>query len=191
MADSKTVEFTAGVDQGGARGIFAAMAGVLSSRGMSILAAETALLADGLLLLRYRATDTQAAGPSDEKRLTQVAKEMVAAIDSTTPPNFRRFWGTENKADATLTSLSTEVRLDSQISAEHLVVEVFTFDRIGLMYDLARTLHDMDLSIRHAKIGTYLDQVVDVFYVTERDGAKPVSEERVAGIREGLMRVLE
>lgn len=191
VADSKTVEFTAGVDQGGARGIFAAMAGVLSSRGMSILAAETALLADGLLLLRYQANDTQSEGPSDETRLDQVAQEMVASIDSTSPPNFRRFWGTENKADNTLTSLPTEVHLDDQLSSEQLLVEVFTFDRIGLLYDLARTLHDMDLSIRHAKIGTYLDQVVDVFYITERDGAKPMSEQRLSGIKEGLMRVLE
>ena len=31
----------------------------------------------------------------------------------------------------------------------------------------------LGLIIRFAKIGTYLDQVVDVFYVTERDGSKP------------------
>lgn len=192
VADSKTVEFTAGIDQGGARGIFAGMAGVLSSRGMSILAAETALMADGLLLLRYQATDNQAAGPTDPERLELIAKEMVDSIDSSDAPNFRRFWGNDNKvAEPALATLPTDVHLDDQLSSEHLIVEVFTFDRIGLLYDLARTLHDMNLSIRHAKIGTYLDQVVDVFYITERDGAKPVDGERVKGIREGLLKVLE
>ena len=192
VSDSKTVEFTAGIDQGEARGIFAAMAGVLSSRGMSILAAETALLADGLLLLRYQATDTQASGPTELARLELVSQEMIAAIDSNATPNFRRFWGTENKiAEPALATLPTEIHLDTELSSEYLLIEVFTFDRIGLLYDLARTLHDLELSIRLAKIGTYLDQVVDVFYVTERDGSKPVDEARLGEIRAGLSKVLE
>ena len=37
---------------------------------------------------------------------------------------------------------------------------------------LAAQKHDLGLVIRHAKIGTYLNQVVDVFYVTARAGQK-------------------
>jgi [protein-PII] uridylyltransferase len=44
--------------------------------------------------------------------------------------------------------------------------------------------------IHFAKIGTYLDQVVDVFYVAERDGRKPQSEERLAEIRAALVNVI-
>src|SRR5690606_31594153 len=42
IAGSKTVEFVAGISRGVGRGIFSAMAGVLSARGMSIVAGETA-----------------------------------------------------------------------------------------------------------------------------------------------------
>jgi [protein-PII] uridylyltransferase len=59
-----------------------------------------------------------------------------------------------------------------------------------LLYRLARALHDAGLVIRFAKIGTYLDQVVDVFYVTERDGRKPCEEERLAEIRAVLTAVI-
>jgi [protein-PII] uridylyltransferase len=69
-------------------------------------------------------------------------------------------------------------------------VEVFTIDRRGLLYRLARALHDAGLVIRFAKIGTYLDQVVDVFYVTERDGGKPTTEDRLAEIRASLASVI-
>jgi [protein-PII] uridylyltransferase len=55
---------------------------------------------------------------------------------------------------------------------------------------LARALHDLGLVIQFSKIGTYLDQVVDVFYVTERDGQKPRGEARLAEIRESLMNVI-
>jgi [protein-PII] uridylyltransferase len=67
---------------------------------------------------------------------------------------------------------------------------VFTVDRRGLLYRLARALHDAGLVIRFAKIGTYLDQVVDVFYVTERNGQKPLAEERLAQIRDALTAVI-
>jgi [protein-PII] uridylyltransferase len=50
--------------------------------------------------------------------------------------------------------------------------------------------NDLRLLIRYAKIGTYLDQVVDVFYVTERDGSKPISDERLEEIRAQLLEVI-
>jgi [protein-PII] uridylyltransferase len=86
--------------------------------------------------------------------------------------------------------LPNEVRIDTQLSEECAIVEMFTIDRRGLLFRLARALHDMALIIRFAKIGTYLDQVVDVFYVTERDGSKPTSEERLAEIRTRLLEVV-
>jgi [protein-PII] uridylyltransferase len=46
------------------------------------------------------------------------------------------------------------------------------------------------LVIRFAKIGTYLDQVVDVFYVTERDEQKVAGEARISEIRGGLLTVI-
>jgi [protein-PII] uridylyltransferase len=67
------------------------------------------------------------------------------------------------------------------------VVEVVTVDRRGLLYKLARALHDLGLVIRFSKISTYLDQVVDVFYVTERSGEKPTSDQRREEIRSTLM----
>ena len=76
------------------------------------------------------------------------------------------------------------MRIDNELSDECTVVEVFTVDRRGLLYRLARALHDLGLVIRFAKIGTYLDQVVDVFYVTERDGAEAAGR-RAAGRNPG------
>jgi len=43
--------------------------------------------------------------------------------------------------------------------------------------------------VRSAKIGTYLDQVVDAFHVTDEAGRKVVDPERLARIRNALERV--
>ena len=42
-----------------------------------------------------------------------------------------------------------------------------------------------------AKIGTYIDQVVDVFYVTDRNGNKIESKEQFDAIREKLLEQIE
>jgi [protein-PII] uridylyltransferase len=94
------------------------------------------------------------------------------------------------EAAAALTNLPNEVRINNELSDECSVVEVFTIDRRGLLFRLARALHDLGLVIRFAKIGTYLDQVVDVFYVTERDGRKPAFDHRLDEIRQALTAVI-
>ncbi len=190
--DDNTVEFIAGIDQGTGRGIFSKMAGVLASRGMRILAAETVGLARDLLLLRYVVDDTESTTTSDSARIADISRRMVESIDSDEPPKFRRIWGRDQKeATAALSQLPNEVRIDTSLSADCAIVEVFTFDRIGLLYHLAHALHELTLNIRFAKIGTYLDQVVDVFYVSERDGTKPTSDERLLQVRQALERVID
>ena len=57
-------------------------------------------------------------------------------------------------------------------SNRYTIFDVFAADRMGLLYTIARSLFQSGLSVAVAKIGTYLDQVVDVFYVTDQAGQK-------------------
>jgi [protein-PII] uridylyltransferase len=190
-AEAQTVEFIGGVDRGRGRGAFSSMAGALSSRGLQILAADAQVLADDLLLLRYVANDPDSSGEPPPGRLAEAARELMAAVDSPEPPKFRRVWGQDvAEASRKLTAMANDVRIDNQASAEATVVEVFTFDRSGLLYRLARKLHDLELTIWHAKIGTYIDQVVDVFYVTNRGGGKILEPQRIEHIRREMMAVI-
>ena len=71
------------------------------------------------------------------------------------------------------------------------VVVVSASDRTGLLYAITRTLFELDLSVWRAKIGTYLDQVVDVFYVTDRQDRKIQDEQQIESIRGRLLEVIE
>jgi len=192
LPETDMIEFIAGVDQGSGRAIFSSMAGALTSNKMQIMAAETKVLAEGLLLMRYVAHVPEEPGEPSRELLAKICADLVASIDSDKPPTFPKILMREQReAAAALTNLPNEVRIDKDISDECTVVEVFTIDRRGLLYRLARVLHDTGLVIRFAKISTHLDQVVDVFYVTERDGQKPVTDQRLAEIRAALTGVIE
>ncbi|MEQ8850124.1 HD domain-containing protein [Botrimarina sp.] len=192
--DETTLEMVAAVADGAGRGVFSSMAGALSAKGLRILSAETALLAHGVLLLRYTADDpTPAANAAEANRRVQaVATAMAYSVDSDEPPRLPTVWGAERQAaEAALSGMPNEVRIDTSLSDDSAIVEVFTIDRPGLLYRLARTLHEVGLVIRFAKIATSLDQVVDVFYVTTRDGDKPTDDDQLAEVRRRLMAVID
>ena len=62
---------------------------------------------------------------------------------------------------------------------------------MGLLYTITRTIFQLGLSVHVAKIGTYLDQVVDVFYVTDQAGAKIQDEQRLNEIRQRLIEEID
>jgi [protein-PII] uridylyltransferase len=87
-------------------------------------------------------------------------------------------------------AVRTEVLFDNRASPRHTIVEVYAKDRPGLLYILARTLHELSLSIMLSKINTEGARVADVFYVTDRDGSKVSLGPRAEEIRAAIVRAV-
>ncbi len=81
--------------------------------------------------------------------------------------------------------------IDNTTSAVFTILDIFTLDRRGLLYAITRTIFELGLSVGRAKIGTYLDQVVDVFYVTDQQCHKVEDPARLHEIRRRLLEVIE
>jgi [protein-PII] uridylyltransferase len=73
--------------------------------------------------------------------------------------------------------------VDNQSSSFFTIVEIFTDDYPGLLYNITDALFRCRLDIWVAKISTKIDQVVDVFYVRDFDGQKADTPEQVAEIK--------
>ncbi len=124
--------------------------------------------------------------------MTEVERRLKDALHSDQPPVFRRIWriGQQSDNDA-LQFLPTQVRLDNNSSDRFTIVDIFASDRMGLLYTISRTLFEQGLSLSLAKIGTYLDQVVDVFYVTDRAGQKIEDEQQLHRVRQALLAAIK
>jgi [protein-PII] uridylyltransferase len=85
----------------------------------------------------------------------------------------------------------TQVKVDNDTSDRFTILEVFANDRQGLLYVITRTIFELGLSVSVAKIATSLDQVLDVFYVTDQAGQKVADATRVAYIQDYLARSIE
>ena len=82
------------------------------------------------------------------------------------------------------------VLIDNQASASHTVIEVNGRDRTGLLWELTRELTRLSLQVSSAKISTYGEKVVDVFYVRNLFGHKVEHPQKLAEIRSTLEAVM-
>jgi len=82
--------------------------------------------------------------------------------------------------------VATEIFVDNESSSRFTVVDVFTKDRVGLLYVIASTLHARGLSIGLSKVNTEGQRVADVFYVQTSVGSKLLDKQAVRDLRSEL-----
>jgi len=155
-------------------GLFMQVTGVLAALGLEVLNAQIMTLADGTVLDIFSVNDADCEGQPSDFRLHEVSQEIQAvvqeeySVDHVFERRRRLTFGRQFPTGRR----PTEVLIDNEVSDSYTVIDVFADDKPGLLFVLAKTLVQLDLSIHMARIGTRLDQVVDVFYVTTTLGEK-------------------
>ena len=87
--------------------------------------------------------------------------------------------------------VAPRVLIDNRASSRYTVIEVNGRDRPGLLYQVTQALTRLKLMIHSAKISTYGERAVDVFYVEDVRGGKVTSEPKQKRIRSGVLKALE
>jgi [protein-PII] uridylyltransferase len=80
--------------------------------------------------------------------------------------------------------------VDNTSSSFFTIVEVYTYDFLGLLYSITDALYRCGLNIWVAKIATKVDQVVDVFYVRDLNGQKVDRPEQESEIKSAILEML-
>lgn len=190
LPDHDAIEYTVGTYEEISPGIFHKLTGLLSSQRHQILSAEINTLAGGLVLDRFYVKDLDTNGAPSPERMREVSDLLKGALrdPAAARPVFRKVWQPKSSNNSSqIQHLPTQVTFDNRTVAKHTIISVFAYDQLGLLYTIARALFELGLSISTAKIGTHLDQVVDVFYVTDQSGQKVESPEQLSQIRERLL----
>jgi len=193
LPDRDAVEYTIVTHESITEGIIHKLAGALSSEGLEILSAQINTFAKGLVLDRFFVEDPDYSGPPPKQRMQDVSDRLIKAIKDpdSKPPTFRTKWNDSKQDSASLSPQPVQVRIDNNTQAEYTILDIFAHDQNGLLYTIVRTLFELDLSVAKAKIATYLDQVVDVFYVTDLQGRKVEDPMRLEQIRKRLINTIE
>jgi [protein-PII] uridylyltransferase len=188
--ETATISITVGTHERVVPGVFHRVAGGLAAERLEILAADIHTLADGHVLDRFTVRDGDFSGSPPPERLADITAAIRAAVRSPEPPALPLRFNPFAPQLKPATELPPRILFDTESSREATIIEVFAHDSPALLFRLARALYEAGLSVRSARIGTYLDQVVDAFHVTDEAGRKLVAPERLASVREALERAV-
>jgi [protein-PII] uridylyltransferase len=156
-------------------GLLATVAGVLTLRGASVLAADAATSSDGVVLDVFTVTG------ADGLQWPRLEADLRSALLGGIP--LHDLLGTRPAAQSE--AAATRVTIDNSASQFFSVVEVRAPDEVGLLYRIASALHAEDLDIHHARIATTPEGAVDVFYIRTLAGEK-ISNDSSAALAEKL-----
>jgi [protein-PII] uridylyltransferase len=171
-------------------GLFSRIAGALAMCGANIVDAKIMTMANGMALDTFWVQDNDG-GPierPDKLARLSVVFEKVLTGDVSADRELAR-----PPAIASRTQVFTvlpRVLIDNQASRSHTVIEVNGRDRPGLLHEVTRELTRLNLQVSSAKISTYGEKVVDVFYVKNLFGHKVEHEDQLVKIRTTLEEVL-
>jgi [protein-PII] uridylyltransferase len=172
-------------------GLFSRIAGAMAVAGASIDAARIFTLKNGMALDSFYVRSVQG-GPFD--RPNQLAR-LSTAIEQTLSGRLKplqELARLRSPIPSRLRVFRVEPRvlIDNKASATHTLIEVNGRDRPGLLYQVTLALTKLQLMIHSAKISTFGERAVDVFYVQNALGDKVESEARLKRIRERLLEAL-
>jgi [protein-PII] uridylyltransferase len=157
-------------------GLFTSVAGVLAVHGLDIMAAEAHSDKQGMAASRFRLREVPRDGWS------QIVHDVNAAFDGTFDIDARlaerAATYSRRRRESALGPQPPSIRFDDTASSNATVIEVHAPDRVGLLRSISRVFADEKLDIRHARIVTMGDNVVDTFYVCEAGGHKVTDPER-------------
>jgi [protein-PII] uridylyltransferase len=166
-------------------GLLAAAAGAMTLSGLSILGAQAFTTEDGLALDVFEVRGVFEEDV-DEDRWERFRSVMAEALEGKLDLRERirslRAHYRSATGDARIS-----VRIDDEGSDFYTVVEVSAPDRLGLLFDLASTLAEHDLDVHVAKVATYGEKVVDVFYVRDSAGQKIHDPGRTDALEQSLI----
>ncbi|SDG18318.1 UTP--GlnB (protein PII) uridylyltransferase, GlnD [Limimonas halophila] len=173
-------------------GLFSRIAGALAVAGASITGARIFTLTTGMALDTLWVTDANGGPFDDPEKLAALPETVERTLAGRIKPMQElaaRRTGIPSRY--AVFTVPPRVFVDNNLAPRHTVIEVDGRDRPGLLHELTQTLTRLNLMIHQARIATYGERVVDVFYVEDVLGGQVSHDSKIKRIRERLIAVLE
>ncbi len=171
-------------------GLFSRIAGALAVSGANIVDARIMTMSNGMALDTFLVQDLSGRAFDRPDKLARLAVVFENVLSGDLKPHRELARPAAFPSRTQVFTVAPRVLVDNQASALHTVIEVNGRDRPGLLFELTRELTRLNLQVSSAKISTYGEKVVDVFYVKNLFGHKVDHPAKLAQIRTTLEAVL-
>ena len=173
-------------------GVFSRLAAALAVAGATIADAKIFTMANGMALDVFSIQDAATGGAFDAPdKLARLSAMIDRSLSGRLKPGPElRKRRAAQPSRTRVFRVQPRVVIDNDASRTHTLIEVNGRDRPGLLYDITRALTDLSLQISSAKVQTYGERAVDVFYVKDVFGLKIGHEGKLGQVRDRLLAAL-
>ena len=163
-------------------GLMAKISGVLSAEGANILSAFITTARDGMALDIFTLQSGQGKAIQNSNHLQRIEKTLIQVLAGEVQPE--TLLARSRSQVFKKRPFSIPVKVDTYDNLDTFtIVEVTALDQLGLLFTITRTLMQENIQIRFAKITTYGERAVDVFYIRDLYGLKLEKKRMVILIR--------
>lgn len=150
------------------------LCGALAINDLNIHDAKIFTRKDGIVIDSFNVTDFRTGEIVDKSRYDQIIKHlnMTVANELQITKEFNKvknkWWRLENK----LFKRKGKIKIVFEKHDKYTIIDVYSPDRLGLLYQITKKMNELGLSIYFAKINTKADDIVDSFYILDRHKKK-------------------
>ena len=170
-------------------GIFSRLSGALALVGANVVDARSYITKDGFATAAFWVQDSDGA-PYDQSRFSRLRRMIEKTLSGEIITRDAIKERDKFKKRERAFKVRTSITFNNDGSEIYTIIEVDTRDRPGLLFDLTRTLANMNVYIASAVIATYGEQVVDSFYVKDMFGLKFYSESKQKKLGQNLRQAI-
>ena len=174
-------------------GLFSMITGVMAANGINILGAQIHTSSNGKALDILQVNSPQGFIITDDSRWARLGEDLRQVL--TGKVQVAALVAKRHRptllAERAKPKFPARVEIDNQVSSDYTVIDIYTHDKVGILYQITSALTEMGLYIGVSKISTKVDQVADVFYVKDIFGHKIKNPGRLDEIRERLLKAVE
>jgi [protein-PII] uridylyltransferase len=171
-------------------GLFSRIAGALALAGANIVDARIMTMTNGMALDTFWVQDPSGGAFDRPDKLARLAVLFENVLSGRIKPHIELAREPVIASRTNVFTVTPRVLLDNKASAGHTVIEINGRDRPGLLFQLTRAITSLNLQISSAKITTYGETVVDVFYVKNLFGHKVEHDGKLREIQRVLLEAL-
>ena len=193
IPETKLIEIAVAKSSSRRTGVFHKVAGTVSGMGLQIHGADIKPIGDDMVWYWIQFEDLMFKGVPPASRLEEIKERILDKVFSESSWETLRFptvWKNEDKVASEAEQPEIQVKIDNDTVTNATVVDVFSSDKTGLLYKIARKIHQLQLDVTYARTISYGIQVIGVYYVTDDDGNKIRDRDRLLQIQAELQQTL-
>jgi len=174
-------------------GLFSKITGVMAANGINILGAQIYTQGNGVALDILQVRSPSGELITDPEKWQRVEEDLVSVIEGRARVDdlVRKRHRPGLFAARPRPRFPNRVEFDNEVSDEYTVVDIYAHDKVGLLYQITKTLKELGLYIGVSKISTKVDQAADTFYVQDIFGQKITNPEKLDEVKRRLVESLD